>query len=464
MVVSRHQGTAVDYLIVLLLVLMSGNDVLVGGTYADWISVAVFGMLLGGYILSKSPPLYVTDVLVFSILFVILAIQGISFAFLPLVTVAGFAIRLFIAFFAVRSAENFPRIYVDVLVAICLVSLLFYVPEQIFAAVGKDLGLVFESVVSYQQNVSGQCCAQHIGIYNFEDQSEVHANAGLFWESGAFAGYILLAMCFLGLTRENYHGRAYKIRLAVLVVTLLTCASTTGYLTAPVALATHYRRNRQPIARQLGAIALGIGMLPVFLFGVYKMWEQEVIGGKIAMQYEKAVSESGRWQINRFGTLLYDWQYIRERPLLGWGIHEKTVWAKTPQDAYLASGMGNGLTWFIRRFGFIGLAIFLFFTWRGFYQLSNGRLFGAGAALATVLLALFGQNYLRYPLFLGLFFLFNAGTKVRPSSKAPEQARFDRIAPAGPEPIATGPKWRSESIDKMPRYKRQETRGYSAAP
>ena len=433
MLVSTYSGTRIDYLIVLLLLLVSGNNVIEESIYREIIQVTIFMVLFGGYVMLKRPPLTQGDVVVFTIFMAIIGMQGVLFSFFPLVTVAGVLIRFGIGFLAVRSVDDFPRVYVNVMTAICLVSLLFYIPEQIFAAAGKDFSRLFDSVISSVQNISGQCCDRHIVIYNFEFEEEVRANAGFFWESGAFAGYILLAVCFLGLAKEEYSQRGYYFRLLALMITLLTTASTAGYLSAPVALITHYRKSKIPITRQLGVIAVGIALLPIVLFGVTKVWQQDVLGGKISMQYDKAVTQSGNWQINRFGNLLYDWQYIRERPLLGWGIHEKTIWAKAPQDFYLASGMGNGLTGFLRSFGFLGLGTFLFFAGRGFYQLGGGRLLGAGAALGTVVLVLVGQQYLRFPLFMGLFFLANGRTTLLGRLKSSKRPSGNGIGLGGHE-------------------------------
>lgn len=459
---SSYSGIKINYIIVVLLLLVSGNDVIEQHNHKEIIQVIAFLVLLAGYVLLKRPPLTHIDLAVFTIFLTIIGTQGVLLAFFPLVTVAGVCIRLGIGFLAVRSVDDFPRVYVNVMTGICMVSLIFYIPEQIFAAAGKDFSSLFDSMVSYMQAASGQCCDRHIFIYNFEDLDEVHANAGFFWESGAFAGYILLAVCFLGLAKEEYSRRGYYIRAVLLLVTVLTTASTAGYVAAPVALATHYRKSDISVAMQLGLVAAMIAMLPVLLWGVSKVWEQEVLGGKISEQYDKAVSQSGNWQINRFGNMLYDWQYIRERPLLGWGIHEETLWAARPQDAYLASGMGNGLTGFIRKFGFVGLATFLFFCGRGLYQVSGGRLFISAAALATVVLVLFGQQYLRYPLFLALFFLTGARPKAGRSVKATEQPRFDRGAFTAARSIAVKPDGQSGSVNEIRHDNGREPKEYSA--
>jgi hypothetical protein len=409
MFVSTYSGTKVEYAIVLIVLLLSGNNVLMYSTHKEALIILGFLILLGCYLLLRKPPIGLADITVFAIFLSIMGIQGLLFSFFPLATVAGVCLRLGIGFLAVRIVADFPRVYVNVLLATCLVSLVFYFPEQAFSAAGKDYSRLFDPFISYLTDLSGACCDRHIAIYNFEDQREVHSNAGFFWESAAFAGYLLLAIAFLGLTKEAYSPRKYLTRLTILLATLVTTFSTTGLLAAPFALATHYRRSDKAasIPLQLGFLALAIAMLPIFAFGLMKAWNLEFMGDKIEEQYERAESglESERWQKNRIGNLLYDWQYIQERPVLGWGIHEKTLFAKRPQDVTVATGLGNGLSGFTKKFGFVGLVTFSVFLGWGFYRISSGRLLISAAAVATMLLSLNGEQFLNFPLFLGLMFL-----------------------------------------------------------
>ena len=117
--------TKIEYLVVTLLVCMSGNYGVkgAGGLKSDVVTVLVglFMMaLLFKYKKARiSPGVYA----VFAIFFSILAIQCISFNFYPLTTIAGFFVRLFTAYAAIRLVRDFPRIYVRVMFVICVQSL-----------------------------------------------------------------------------------------------------------------------------------------------------------------------------------------------------------------------------------------------------------------------------------------------------------------------------------------------------
>jgi hypothetical protein len=400
----------IQYLIVTLLVCLSGNQPFTGGgmgnARAQQFLIAFFIFLLVLYLTRKKPPLALSDVSVIFLFLMILAVQALFFNFLPLVTIAGFILRLFVGFTSVRLVNNFPRIYINVMYVICIVSLCFYIPEYLFYMVGRDFASLFTPAVYLVRKVFLFCCDAHILVYNFEDPGEVHTNAGIFWESGAFAGYILLALIFLGLKKDSYEKRFYMTRLYVILITLLTTLSTMGYLVCSVVLMIHYRPGGRTVAANLGWLFIIIMASPLLVYGAIRIWNLDFMGQKINHQYETAVSQSGNnWQITRFGSLLWDWKYIKRRPIFGWGLHPKTRYALDPKDTFMSEGQGNGLSGFVHGFGFLGLGVFVAAAWKGLHILSGNNFFRSFLASAAILLMLNGESFLSFPLFLGLMFL-----------------------------------------------------------
>jgi hypothetical protein len=412
----------VQYLIVILLVCLSGNEAF-SHDRAEQLLIVSFIFLASLYFLHKNSPLAFSNLLVFFSFLMILAVQSISFNFFPLVTIAGFIIRLFIALASVRLVKEFPRIYINVMYGICIISLCFYVPEQLFHAVGRDFASLFTPLVNLMRGVflSNVYDDATILIYNFEHPYEISRNAGLFWEPGAFAGYILLALIFLGLEREKYDRRFYVSRFLILTITLLTTRSTMGYLTMVVVMSIHYRRVTRSTVESLGRIAAGILMLPIFIALLISAWNLEFISRKIIHQYEWATRQKeSHWERTRFGTMLVDWKYIKRRPIFGWGIHPKTIFALDPKDEHRTKWSGNGFTGFIHRFGILGMIAFVLFSWRGFYKLSRESLLRSVAAILAILLSLYGEEFLYHPLYLGLMFVtVSRETKGEGSVSAP---------------------------------------------
>jgi hypothetical protein len=399
----------IQYLIVILLVCLSGNEVI----SKDEFLVSFFIFLLILYLTHKKSPLALSDLSVIFLFLMILAAQALSFNFFPLVTNAGFIIRLFIGFAAVRLVNNFPHIYINVMYPICIVSLCFYVPEQIFQAVGHDFASFFTPAVYLIREVfSLPCgpniCDAHIFIYNFEDPREYHTNAGIFWESGAFAGYILLALIFLGLKKDSYAKQFYMTRFLVMMVTLFTTLSTMGFVVCPVVLILHYRPIGKTVVENLGLLSIVFLAFPLLIYGAIRIWNLDFIGSKIIHQYEGAASEVGDPKLtgSRLGGFVFDWKYIKRRPILGWGPHPRTYFALDFQEISLTSGKGgNGLSGFVHKFGLLGFGVFIVAAWKGLHILSGNNFFRSFLAVAAILLILIGQYYLNGPLFLGLMFL-----------------------------------------------------------
>jgi hypothetical protein len=402
-----------QYLIVILLVLF-GNEILLGGR-AEALLIVYFIFLAPLYFLHRNSPLALSDLLVFFSFLMILAVQSISFNFFPLKTIAGFIIRLFVAFAAVRLVNDFPRIYINVLYGICIISLCFYVPEQLFHAVGRDFASLFTPLANLVRDFflldtgNRRTYSITIFIYNFENPYNPHniyRNAGPFWEPGAFAGYISLALIFLGLEREKYDRRFYISRFLVLTITLLTTVSTMGYLVMPIVLSIHYRRVTKSVAGSLGRIAVGMLMLPLFMALLINVWNLEFIGRKIIHQYEGAIAQRDYlWEYTRFGSMMVHWEYIKRRPIFGWGIHPKTKFALDPRDERRTKGAGNGFSGFIHRFGILGMITFALFAWRGFYKLSRESLLRSVMAIFAILMSLIGEEFLHYSLYPGLMFI-----------------------------------------------------------
>jgi hypothetical protein len=396
----------IQYLIVILVVCFSGNALFTAGERADQMLIAFLLFLGTLYLTHKKSTLALSDLLVIFLFLMILAAQALSFNFFSLITIVGFIVKLLVGFAAVRLVNNFPHIYINVIYVICIVSLCFYVPEQVFHAVGHDLASLFTPAISLLHEVFSYCCHRHILVYNFEYPKEFHTNAGIVWESGAFAGYILLALIFLGLKKDSYEKRFYMTRFCVMLITLFTTLSTMGYLVCSVVLMIHYRRVERAAAANLGWLSIIIMASPLLVYGAVRIWNLDHMGPKIIHQYEEAVSRSGdNWQVNRFGQVLWDWRYIKRRPVIGWGLHPKTRFALDPRDMLLSEGQGNGLSGFVHTFGLLGLGVFVAAAWKGLYILSGNNFFRSVLAVTAILLMSNGEGFLNSPLFLGLMFL-----------------------------------------------------------
>lgn len=205
----------VPYLLCLLTIVVSGNPAvnLIGKETVYIGTLAIFI----GYWFIKSLRLNRHFLPLFFLFAIISLIHVLLFGTVVIVASLGFLIKLSIAILAVGLIANFPSQYVRVMYILALISLAFYIPVQL----GIDLPQLLSPLrIPMESGIS------HIGIHNFHILDVKSRNSGMFWEPGAFAGYLVLALLFL---LANKNDRSVK-KKTVLTIALLTTQSTTGYL------------------------------------------------------------------------------------------------------------------------------------------------------------------------------------------------------------------------------------------
>jgi hypothetical protein len=252
----------------------------------------------------------------------------------------------------------------------------------------------------------------------------------MFWEAGAFSGYLLLAIIFLGLSKEHFRPRAFWIRFVVLLISVLTTYSTMAYIIIPVALLVYFRL-RENKARSISAFVLFYAFALSLEVGAYYLnnlnivfsgkskpaqvkpdlyqanIDTDFIFKKLITQSKNALkSGPGRYR-NRFDDIIVDLEYIKRRPLLGWGLNAKTRYMLHSGQGY-GSGHGVGLTDWLCKVGFVGLGLFSLCLLRSFIELTGGKIVLSILAAVSVLMILNGECFLTHPLFMGLMFLEGA--------------------------------------------------------
>ena len=418
--ILKISRTRTDYALVLLMICVSGNPLFTDGRFDEAVLVTTAALAAAVLIRRRRLAITPASVGVVLALTLILLVQGMLFAFLPVVTTGGFLIRLFIAYATVRAVNRFPKVLVRVMCFLAVLSLCFYLIDTALSLGGVSMRNWFSPPA-----VKRLCLIRyHIILhnFNFSEDSLPYRNAGLMWEPAAFAGYLLMAMILLGLDGEQAAHRRYKWALVLLTLCVVTTQSTMAYLVLPFALGLHAalwarRRHRlRPWPAAIGAVVLAAG--------VYLTWQVDFVGRKTTKHYSQAVMKQRGWEINRFGSMLYDLEYIRRRPWMGWGIHKKTRRALNP-GTEVDQSQGNGLSDFIAKFGFVGLMVFLWSVWRGLSGLSVRG--GLPAAFAVVLLVVMlnGETFLNHPLFLSLMFL----SEHRASRTLPRPAAAAAVVP-----------------------------------
>jgi hypothetical protein len=394
--ISETNKKRLEFAVVLILVAASGNPVFSfrGEHRPALVMVTVLFSTL--FVLQRAARFTLRLVLVSFIFISILLMQSVSLSYFSAITVAGFIVRFYNGYLGVRLVRRFPRIYLNVMYYIGLVSLCFYIPDQLCWLINVDFRAMFEPVRQFL----GTEPHFNILVYSFTLGFTPYRNSGCFWEPGAFAGYLLVALAFLGMEKNKLGLRFYRSRLFVLSLCLLTTFSTTGYALFPFCLLLQTDITRLLTPRKIPLLA---GMVIALLLVSVAIFHLEFVGDKIQHQYYQSTMGRGEWETTRFGTFIADIRYIKRRPILGWGLPDATRYRL--DGGGILKSRGNGLTDFICKFGFVGLAAYIICVWYGLFRLTQFNRVQATLGLLVILLALNGEMFLNHPLFLGFMFI-----------------------------------------------------------
>ena len=386
-----------DRFLTFVLVLLSGHPVVL--QYAAEATLICFFFILLVLALIRSVRPRLADMLLIVSFFAVSAFHLFQFQTIILSAVLGFLLKLLIAFLAARTLRDFERTYVEVMYVLAIIGVLTFGLYQSLYLFGIDPHATLTPLSLLDDD------RVHIGLHNFNRLEETHRNSGLFWEPGAFAGYLLLGIVFLAATKETYTRYRYRRRLMLFVIALLSTQSTVGYLVAPIALTLHVLPTLRRMPRRLhapaifGAIAL-VSVLSVLIAGQFSfLWP------KVEEQLYEVSSQERGWATTRFGGAVYDAEFIAERPLTGWSAHPATREGIDPLISELLKSHGNGLTTFIVRFGLLGLFVYVFATFRSMRLLFGGQSLYATISLFVILVLTNGEQYLDFPLFLAAMFV-----------------------------------------------------------
>lgn len=401
-----HNG-ARDQGLVLLAIAVSGNQAFMTGPYfrQELSLLFCFSLVVLRLLSGPSKTFLRGDVVVLILSFLFISFwQAISLNYFAYLTIGGLLVKLVIAAGIVISVPRFRVVFISVMSMLAGLSLIIHIPTIAAYLVGIN---VFEQVGFIADLVGadppGTNPKHNILIHNFMGPEHYLRNSGMFWEPGAFAGYLILALILLSTVSDEISASRIRLYRNICVAGVISTLSTTGYIALPLALLSIQISGRSirndPVGRGLIILSSSIILIPI---GFY-LWEIDFIGPKIAELYERAVKQEAGWELSRFGSIMFDWEYIRERPVFGWGQSLATQFSLHPKLAARME-LGNGFTGFMRQMGLIGMAIFLVATARAFHKLGL-KTENVVLTMIVLIALLNGEYYLTYPIFLALQFL-----------------------------------------------------------
>lgn len=391
-----------DTFLVIVVLLYSGNLGLSNIFDIDF-QLIVLATFLGFVLIKKKCKFISLDIVIFIIVFTfIFAFQNISFDFFQIETQIGFFTRVFIAYAAIKSVNNFCLSYVRAMVILLLISFFFYFPYIILHC----FGISAEGIVTWVSNFLGSISftRRSVLLHTFLKEFS-YRNSGMFWEPGAFQGYLNLALLFLFIFKSKISKSQFNKYFYLISIAVVTTLSTTGYIILFLYILLYFYDK----IIKLHNINLKIIFMYVFVFffslsGIYFYNNLDFLEKKISYELNIVHSRDKSWYKSRFGSVIFDLEYINKRPLTGWGAHSRTRYALHPQLSS-SEGMGNGFSDFVAKFGAIGFLTWFVFVYRSFRHLTKNNQFLSVFFCLIILLELQGECFLGYPIYLGLAFL-----------------------------------------------------------
>lgn len=328
--------------------------------------------------------------------------------------VIGFALDL--AMVSVMAAcigkRRFMRAFVNCIVVIALSSL----PCVAIANLNEPLAF---SLVSNSYDWTTPFGYSFYYTWGINGTINVR-NSGVFWEPGAFAGFLILGMLFL-LYGKTQCGHA-PAKMLVLVVTLLTTRSTTGYILLVFMLLVMYRdflflfakgKRNSVFGLLVGAVVVVASILVVVSSGnvVDKMSGISYLG-------DGYVNESAE---TRFSDVINSLQLSLQAGIMGLGDTMSRVAAESSLGI---TDNSIGLLHLIYTYGWLFALAYSFVFFSGLSKLFSDCSGKTLACMVVIMIVLFATEGLYWlPTYLAIAFLAFGNTEQEEELRSKEPAK-----------------------------------------
>lgn len=355
-----------DHFLVFLLLCCSGNPawVFVNDMKSNYILCAIFV----GFLLLRQKQINSNGFMAYLMPFALISLLQVAVVSGATISSGIFLLLKMVIGFGIISTVGyrFPKVYVETMTFVAVISLLGFVYNNFVGMIpGVRHSEVGVSIYVYNQLYG------LVGGY-------VDRNCGMFWEPGAFQGYLNMAIMFSVLMERS---KWNKFSLILMIVAVLTTKSTTGYAVLAF-IATYYiifHYNGKPIPKPLCIVAL------ISLF-MYYYTRLDFLQDKMETQTFNG-EEEGRLN-----------DYIRFIPL----FKEHFLFGMSTEVANEAA-TGNGFLSFLLYYGIFGVAVYFGTLWNRLKRQCNTRV--ALFVFAIVFLTLQGEGFVYYPCYLAWPFL-----------------------------------------------------------
>ncbi len=380
-----------DYLLLLATIAVSGIPFFT----TSILYMPLFAILLFVFLLRKES-FDISFLLVILSLVTITAIQSYVFNFFSLQTSVGVFLRVLTAYLLVKILKDrFIPYFIQTLYVIAIISLPLYLLVSFSPAVVDALKTVSNSIQFF--NISQQNLPTII-VYNLYRVHEIR-NTGPFWEPGAFAGFLVLALMFNEFVQNQ---KRKKIRI-VLFITILTTFSTTGYLALSGFLAFYFfAKVKSPLTKMIVIL-----LIPASGYLAYS--NLDFLGKKIEAQIERATSGADPYRTDlntqRFLNVLRDVIDFKGHETVGRGSNPKTRYSYNPDQQIRTVGLTDILVRMGLPFALLMLVL-LYYSINYFLRVNmQYSVITTLGVFFAILVTLTSEVYFNFPFYWCLLFL-----------------------------------------------------------
>ena len=384
-----------DYVLVYLMVAFSGIPFFYYSGIQLIIPMLLFPL---GVVIYRRRKIDRFILLYFIVVATLLFLQTIKFYHLVYSTYAGLFARLLFAYLVIIGVgQKTVRYYINILTFSVITSLFFnmlsYVPAINHLLTHTIAPLFDHSLLMHEKyTIWPQLVLYTINYKGEGIGSLIMRNSGPFWEPGAFAGFILIALLMNTIVTRKLLGNRIN---HILLLGLLTTFSTTGLLAAFTLVGGYYLIWGTGWSRLIIVPLLVVGGLTAYQSFAF-------LGTKI----DKAMDVANIGYNTRFKSAFLDLNDFVEHPLLGMGMTKETRFEGETKHRIIHRN--NGVTNLLATYGIFIFIAYFALIWLSFHRLCLAYNFDpafAWLALLIVLMMGFSEIFFNKILFYGLTML-----------------------------------------------------------
>ena len=299
--------------------------------------------------------------------------------------------------------RTYMRLYTKIMLAEAGISLISFV-------VGDLLALPLPLLHYESSSVNGFYLTPYFTL-GWLNIPVFHRNAGMFNEPGSHQIFLNFALLFLmsDEARMGMREKKYRWAIALLIVTILSTLSTTGFICLGVVLLTvAFRKKGGKMARNI-KIAAFIGLILLFIIeSITGVVETKIIG-----------RNSGGSFYTRWNDTLSGFEIGLESPIAGQGVFSERK-AEILLE-HKVQNISNGFAAFVMDTGLILTAAWLWLTYRGIRtKFAKERLLYVLGVFLLYFLCINTEGVFLNILFLGLLGKWQPGMEEAPAQQTDE--------------------------------------------